>query len=125
MMKSKIHKATVTETNIQYEGSLTLDSNLLEAADILPGEKIQVVNLNNGSRLETYAIIGPAGSGVVCLNGAAARHAEPGDVVLIIAYALVPNEEAASLRPRVVFLNANNQVTPPLRKQSAFEAPHR
>ena len=110
MMKSKIHEATVTETNIRYEGSLTLDANLLEAADLLPGEKVHVVNINNGNRLETYVLQGPAGSGAVCLNGAAARNAEVGDKVIIIAYGWVEDNQAKTMISRVVFVDRSNQI---------------
>ena len=110
MMKSKIHEATVTETNIRYEGSLTLDANLLEAADRLPGEKVHVVNINNGNRLETYVLQGPAGSGAVCLNGAAARNAEVGDKVIIIAYGWVEDNQAKTMISRVVFVDRSNQI---------------
>ncbi|HBS47357.1 MAG TPA: aspartate 1-decarboxylase, partial [Paenibacillus sp.] len=88
MMKSKIHRATVTEANLNYVGSITIDENLMEAADILENEKVQIVDNNNGSRLETYVIPGPRGSGVICLNGAAARLVQPGDTVIIISYAM-------------------------------------
>ncbi|HVL32448.1 MAG TPA: aspartate 1-decarboxylase, partial [Actinomycetota bacterium] len=87
MMKSKIHRATVTEANVDYVGSVTIDADLMKAADILPHEKVQIADVTNGARLETYAIQGPAGSGVVCLNGAAARLVAPGDLVIVISYA--------------------------------------
>lgn len=108
MMKSKIHRAVVTEANLNYMGSITIDSSLLEAADILPNEKVQIVNNNNGARFETYAIAGPAGSGVICLNGAAARMVQPGDVVIIICYAGVDYEKAAQHKPIVLFLDEKN-----------------
>jgi aspartate 1-decarboxylase len=110
MCKSKIHRATVTDANLHYVGSITIDQKLLEAADILPYEMVQVVNVNNGNRFETYAIGGPANSGVICLNGAAARLAVPGDLVIIIAYGLVDNEEAKGWTPRVVHVNEKNQM---------------
>lgn len=110
MMKSKIHRAVVTEANLNYMGSITIDSSLMEAADIFPHEKVQIVNNNNGARFETYAIAGPAGSGVVCLNGAAARMVQPGDIVIIISYAGMLNEKAAQHQPIVVFLNEKNQI---------------
>ncbi|MCM1368788.1 MAG: aspartate 1-decarboxylase [Candidatus Amulumruptor caecigallinarius] len=103
MMKSKIHRVTVTEANLNYIGSITIDADLLKAADILPGQRVWIVNNNNGERFDTYVIEGEAGSGVICLNGAAARKAQPGDVVIIIAYAMVSPEEARSLKPAVVF----------------------
>ena len=108
MMKSKIHRATVTDANLNYEGSITIDSNLLDLADILPHEKVQVVNVSTGARFETYAIVGTPGSGTICLNGAAARLVQPGDLVIIITYNLVDNVAARSLIPRVVYVDAKN-----------------
>ena len=110
MFKSKIHRATVTEANLNYVGSITIDSLLMEAADLLPNEKVQVVNNNNGARLETYVIEGEPGSGVICLNGAAARLVQPGDSVIIISYAMVTDEEARTLKPKVVYVNERNQI---------------
>ena len=110
MLKSKIHRAVVTETNLKYEGSITIDSDLLAAADILPYEKVQVVNINNGARLETYAIPGQAGQGTMCMNGAAARCAEPGDIIIIIAYCLLDNAEASRHKPVVVQVDARNRI---------------
>lgn len=109
MMKSKIHRATVTEANLNYVGSITIDENLMEAADLLENEKVQIVDNNNGSRLETYVIPGPRGSGVICLNGAAARLVHPGDTVIIISYAMLSAEELASHKPTVVFVDENNR----------------
>ncbi|AIQ30800.1 L-aspartate 1-decarboxylase [Paenibacillus sp. FSL P4-0081] len=109
MMKSKIHRATVTEANLNYVGSITIDENLMEAADLLENEKVQIVDNNNGSRLETYVIPGPRGSGVICLNGAAARLVQPGDTVIIISYAMLSSEELADHKPTVVFVDAGNQ----------------
>ncbi|MCG0278316.1 MAG: aspartate 1-decarboxylase [Thermanaeromonas sp.] len=109
MMKSKIHRATVTEANLNYVGSITIDSELLDAADILPHEQVQVVNINNGARFETYVIPGERGSGVICVNGAAARLVQPGDIVIIISYGLYSDEEARRLEPRVVFVDARNR----------------
>jgi len=109
MMKSKIHRATVTEANLNYVGSITIDEALMEAADLWENEKVQVVNINNGARLETYVIPGPRGSGVICLNGAAARHAQPGDKVIIISYALMTEEEARAYRPRIVLMDEENR----------------
>lgn len=103
MMKSKIHRVTVTEANLNYIGSITIDEALLEAANILPGERVYIVNNNNGERLDTYVIAGERGSGVVCLNGAAARKAQPGDIVIIISYAQMTPEEARSWKPTVIF----------------------
>ncbi|MFQ6097100.1 MAG: aspartate 1-decarboxylase [Armatimonadota bacterium] len=111
MCKSKIHRATITQTALDYEGSLTLDPVLMEEARILSGERVQVVNLNNGARLETYVIEGERGSGTVCLNGPAARLGEPGDAVIVIAYCLMSPQEAREHRPIVVRVDANNRVT--------------
>jgi aspartate 1-decarboxylase len=111
MLKSKIHRATVTEANLNYMGSITIDSELMKAADIIEGEKVQVVNNNNGSRLETYVIQGEANSGVVCLNGAAARLVQPGDKVIIISYCILEKEEAKALKPKVVFVDATNKMS--------------
>src|SRR6266487_4221750 len=111
MCKSKIHRATVTQANLNYVGSITIDMDLLEAADIYPYEKVQVVNVNNGSRLETYTIAGARGSGVICLNGAAARHAAEGDIVIIISYGQYDEQEIRSLEPRLVFDDAGNRIT--------------
>lgn len=110
MMKAKIHRATVTEANLNYVGSITIDQDLLELVDILPDEKVQIVNNNNGARFETYAIPGPRGSGVICLNGAAARLVQPGDLVIIINYGLLSDEEARSHHPKVAILDEHNQV---------------
>lgn len=102
-MKSKIHRVTVTEARLDYIGSITIDQDLLDAAGILPGERVFIVNNNNGARLDTYTIPGERGSGTVCLNGAAARLVQPGDIVIIMAYALMTPEEAADFSPRVIF----------------------
>ncbi|MEF2964316.1 aspartate 1-decarboxylase [Paenibacillus sp. M1] len=109
MMKSKIHRATVTEANLNYIGSITIDEALMEAADLLENEKVQVVNNNNGARLETYVIPGLRGSGVICLNGAAARLVQPGDNVIIISYAAMSPEELRSHKPTVVFVDEHNR----------------
>jgi aspartate 1-decarboxylase len=111
MCKGKIHRATVTQADLNYVGSITIDQDLLEAADIYPYEQVQVVNINNGARLETYTIPGARGSGVICLNGAAARLNAVGDLVIIISYAQCNEEEIRSLQPHVVFVNENNQMT--------------
>ena len=103
LLKSKIHRVTVTEANLSYVGSITIDEDLIDAANILPGEKVQIVNNNNGARLETYVIAGERGSGVICLNGAAARLVQPGDTVIIMAYAWMSYEEAQGFKPAVVF----------------------
>ncbi len=111
MCKGKIHRATVTQANLNYVGSITIDADLLEAADIYPYEKVQVVNINNGSRLETYTIAGARGSGVICLNGAAARLAAEGDIVIIISYGQYNELEIRALEPRIVFVDASNHIT--------------
>lgn len=105
MMKSKIHRAGVTEANLNYMGSITIDSELLEAADIWPNEKVTIVNNNNGARLETYVISGAPGSGQICLNGAAARLVQPGDVVIIISYAMMAESEVKGYQPKVLFMD--------------------
>mgnify|MGYP001410896256 CR=1 FL=1 len=113
LCKSKIHRATLTGANLNYRGSVTIDAELMELADILPYERVQVVNCNNGARLETYAIPGERGKGEVCLNGAAARLGHPGDVVIIISYALMSDEEARQYTPRIVHVDANNRPVDP------------
>ncbi|MDO4754494.1 MAG: aspartate 1-decarboxylase [Bacillota bacterium] len=110
MMKSKLHRATVTEANLNYVGSITVDRDLMDAVGILPNERVQIVNNNNGMRLETYVIEGERKSGVICLNGAAARCVQPGDVVIIIAYALMTEEEAYHHQPKVAVLDEKNKV---------------
>ncbi|MFA9432568.1 aspartate 1-decarboxylase [Egicoccus sp. AB-alg2] len=111
MMKSKIHRATVTEANLHYVGSITIDRDLMEAADLLPNEKVQVVDNDNGARLETYVIEGPRGTGTICLNGAAARLVQPGDTVIIISYAELDDAEARTWEPTVVFVDGDNRPT--------------
>ena len=110
MLKSKIHRATLTGIDLDYEGSITIDRTLLEAADILPGEQVHVLNLSNGSRLVTYAIEGDAGSGTVMLNGPAARHGMPGDLVVVITYCAMPDDECRSACSRVVKVDAKNRI---------------
>lgn len=110
MFKSKIHRATVTEANLNYVGSITIDSKLMEAADIFPHEKVQIVNNYNGARFETYVIEGAPDSGVICLNGAAARLVQPGDTVIIISYALVDNKEARDFKPTAIFVDEKNKI---------------
>lgn len=110
MMKSKIHRGVVTDANLNYIGSITIDKEILDAADIIENEKVTVVNNNNGARFETYVIEGEPGSKVVCLNGAAARLAEPGDVVIIISYTILSDEECKGYQPRKIFLNAQNEI---------------
>ncbi len=114
LLKSKIHGATVTGANLRYTGSITIDGRLLKAADIFPGERVQIVNLNNGSRVETYVMKGRVGSGTICMNGAAARWAQKGDCVIIISYCEVDDAEAKRLRPKVVFVDAKNRISPAL-----------
>jgi aspartate 1-decarboxylase len=110
MLKSKIHRARVTEVNIDYEGSITIDKKLMEEADILPGEQVQVLNVNNGARFTTYAIEGEA-SGEICLNGAAARLAARGDTIMILSYCYVDDDEARNFTPKVVYVDAKNAIT--------------
>ena len=102
-MRSKLHRLTVTEADLDYVGSISLDPNLMEAADLIEGEKVQIVNVNNGERLETYTIQGERGTGQVCLNGPAARRCQPGDVIIVIAYGMMTIEEAKTFTPTVVF----------------------
>lgn len=109
MMKSKIHRAVVTEANLNYMGSITIDEALMEAGDILPHEKVQVVNNNNGARLETYVIVGERDSGIICLNGAAARLVQAGDEVIIIAYGIFTDEAARAYQPKIVFVDEMNR----------------
>ena len=108
--KSKIHRAVVTEANLNYVGSITIDEELMDAAGLIEGEKVQIVNNNNGERFETYVITGKRNSGVICLNGAAARRVQVGDVVIIIAYGLMTPEEAKNFEPMVAFPDANNRL---------------
>ena len=103
VLKSKIHRVTVTEARLDYIGSITIDEDLLDAAGILPGERVYIVNNNNGARLDTYTIPGPRGEGTICLNGAAARLVQPGDIVIIMSYATMTPEEARSFKPTVIF----------------------
>jgi aspartate 1-decarboxylase len=109
--KSKIHQARITEANLNYVGSITIDEDLMDAANFFEGERVQIVNNNNGERIETYIIKGERGSGVICLNGAAARRAEVGDVVIIIGYGFMGIEEAKNFVPSVVFVDENNNIT--------------
>jgi len=111
MFKSKIHRATVTEAELFYEGSITIDKDLLDAANILPYEKVQVVNLNNGSRLETYTLEGEKGNGIICLNGPAARLGCVGDEVIIITYATMSEEEVKNYKPKVVLVDKQNKIS--------------
>ncbi|MBL7831192.1 MAG: aspartate 1-decarboxylase [Saprospiraceae bacterium] len=108
--KSKIHRATVTEANLNYVGSITIDEDLIDAANLQEGERVQIVNNNNGERLETYVIKGERGSGVICLNGAAARKAEVGDTIIIISYAWMDAEEARNFKPTAIYPDENNRL---------------
>lgn len=110
LMKGKIHRARVTKANLNYVGSVTIDQDILDLVNILPHEKVQIVNNNNGARLETYVIPGERGSGVVCLNGAAARLVQKGDIVIIVSYGMFFPEELATFRPKVAIMNERNQV---------------
>jgi aspartate 1-decarboxylase len=110
MLKSKIHRATVTGTELDYEGSITIPRELLEAADILPGEQVHVLDINNGSRVVTYAIEGEAKSGLVVLNGAAARMGEVGDKIIVISYTLLPKEEAPTFKAKVILVDETNKI---------------
>jgi aspartate 1-decarboxylase len=110
MLKSKIHRATVTQADLHYVGSVTIDQDLLDAADLLPGEQVAIVDVTNGARLETYVIPGERGSGVIGINGAAARLVQPGDLVILISYAMLDDATARTYRPRVVHVDAANKV---------------
>ncbi len=109
-MKGKIHRATVTESNLNYVGSITIDEDILDAVDMIPNEKVQIVNNNNGARFETYIIPGKRGSGVMCLNGAAARLVQEGDVVIVISYGMYDETEARHHVPKVAIMDKNNRV---------------
>jgi len=111
MLTSKIHRATVTQADLHYVGSVTVDADLLSAAELLPGEKVAIVDVTNGARLETYIIEGPAGSGIIGINGAAARLVHPGDLVILIAYGQMDEAEARTRQPRVVFVDPGNRIT--------------
>lgn len=110
ILKSKIHRATVTDANLNYEGSITIDEDLIDAANMIIHEKVAVVNNNNGERFETYIIRGERGSGIICLNGAAARKVQKGDIVIIMSYALMSPEESKNFQPTVINLDANNRI---------------
>ena len=110
MLKSKIHRATVTQADLHYVGSITLDADLMDAADLLSGEQVHVLDITNGARLETYVIAGPRGSGVIGINGAAARLVAPGDLVIVASYCSVTDSESRALQPRVVFVDAGNRI---------------
>lgn len=110
LLKSKIHRITITEANLNYVGSITIDEDLMDAANLIENEKVQVVNVNNGSRLETYVIKGGRGTGVCCLNGPAARQGAEGDIVIVISYAIMDFEEAKKFKPSIVFPTAGNKL---------------
>ncbi len=114
MMKSKIHRARITQVDLDYEGSITIDRALMEASDILPFERVEVLNVNNGARFGTYAIEGEANSGVIGINGAAARLVARGDIVLILSYCQVPDDEAISITPSIVRVDSQNRIIEPL-----------
>jgi aspartate 1-decarboxylase len=116
--KSKIHRATVTEADLNYEGSVTIDADLMRAADILPHEQVQVLNVMNGERFETYAIPAPAGSGVICLNGPAARLAHVGDLVILLTYAEMEREELLRHTPRIVLVDERNRIVAPAKRSA-------
>lgn len=111
MLKSKIHRAIVTDANLDYEGSVTIDSALMQAADILPYEKIQIANISNGARLETYAIPGPLNSGTICMNGAAAHQSSKGDAIIILSYRSVEDKEAQNLTPKIIYVDERNNIS--------------
>ena len=110
MLGGKIHRVIVTEACIDYPGSITIDKKLMDGADILPHEKVLIANLNNGSRIESYAIPGPAGSGVICLNGGAAKHGKAGDIVIILTFAVLSEKEAGKHKPKVVYVDHKNRI---------------
>lgn len=110
MMKSKIHRATVTQADLHYVGSVTIDADLMDAADILPGEQVAIVDITNGARIETYAIAGPRGSGAIGINGAAARLIQAGDLVILITYCMLPDAEARALQQKIVHVDALNHI---------------
>lgn len=111
MMKAKIHRAHVTEANLNYVGSVTIDQDIIDQVDILPHEKVQIVNINNGARLETYVIPGQRGNKTICLNGAAARLAQKDDIIIIVSYALVSEHELTTFKPKVALMNQHNEIT--------------
>ncbi|MCK6479984.1 MAG: aspartate 1-decarboxylase [Planctomycetaceae bacterium] len=125
MMKSKIHRATVTDAHLDYVGSLTVDADLLRAVDLLPNEKVHVVNVNTGARFETYIIEGEAGSGTMCANGAAARLVQPGDLVIVIAYGQFEDAEARTFVPKVAFVDGRNRIIPAEKAPSPRRSPAR
>ena len=121
MCKGKIHRATVTQADVNYVGSLTIDENLMELADIIPYEEVHIVNVTNGQRMVTYAIVGERGSGVMCLNGAAARHGRSGDIIIVIAYGHYEDAEARVMQPKIVIVDENNRPTEMLPTEDATQ----
>lgn len=119
MCKSKIHRATVTQADLDYEGSIAIDTELLEAADVLPYEMVHIFDLNNGERFETYAIPGETGSGTICVNGAAARLVQPGDLLIILSYTMMDEREIRGHRPRIVFVDSENKIVETTNKVAA------
>lgn len=110
ILKAKIHRATVTDSRIDYEGSITIDEELMKAADMVPWEKVLIANLNNGSRIESYAIPGEPGSGVICMNGGAAKYAQRGDLVIVMSFAVMTNEEVERHQPKVIYVDKQNRI---------------
>ena len=121
MMNSKLHRATVTEADLNYVGSITIDSDLLDAAGMLPNEKVHVVNNNNGARFETYIIAGERGSGVICVNGAAARLVQKGDIVIIFSYVYMSDEEARTHEPTVLIMDEKNKIKEVIQRNTRYE----
>ena len=121
MLKSKIHRARVTQVDLDYEGSIAIDRSLMEASDILPFERVEVLNVHNGARFSTYAIEGEANSGIIGINGAAARLVAKGDIVIILSYCQVPDDDAVNMTPRIVRVNSRNRVAEPLTKVPQWE----
>ncbi len=119
MMNAKIHRAVVTEANLNYVGSITIDTDILDAVGMVENEKVQIVNNNNGARFETYIIPGERGSGVICVNGAAARHVQEGDIVIIISYALISEEKIFSHQPKVAIMDEDNKIKEMIHKEPA------
>ena len=111
MLKSKIHRATVTESNLDYEGSITVDQDLLGAAGMLAGEKVLIANITNGARMESYAISGKSGSGIICMNGGAAHHAKPGDKIIIMSFGNMADNEVSLFKPKIVLVDERNKIT--------------
>lgn len=120
MMKSKLHRARVTQADLNYVGSITIDESLMKEVDILPNEKVQIVNNNNGARFETYVIPGEKGSGVMCVNGAAARLVEEGDIIIVIAYAMVSDSDLKEFRPKIAIMNEDNTIDQFIEEEPPF-----